>query len=97
MVRYQYIRKQQTDFGFGPAYSPIGIWQSVKPLQLAQGDIYVKNSVVDIFRQGPVNNLPPGQSQPWLLNVGMDYLGQLSPGVSVRVIVVNESGPTPQS
>jgi beta-mannosidase len=53
----------------------MGIWQLVRVLQLAQGDVYVKNIAIDIFRQGQVNNLPPDQSQPWSLIFGNRLFG----------------------
>lgn len=92
----QYIRKEQADFGwdFGPAYSPLGIWQSVRAVQLKTGEIHVENSAVDIYRQGQVNNLPPDQSQPWLVNVSVDYIGQLFPGASMQVRIDDMSGRT---
>jgi beta-mannosidase len=92
----QYLRKEQADFGwdFGPAYGPIGIWQSVRAVQLEEGDIYVENSAVDIYREGQVNNLPPDQSQPWVVNVTLDYLGQLAPGAAIQVRIDDMDGRT---
>jgi beta-mannosidase len=92
----QYIRKEQCDFGwdFGPAYSPAGIWQAVRAVQLGNGEIYVENSAVDIYRQGQMNNLPPDQSPPWVVNISADYLGELSPGTSLQVKIDDTSGRT---
>lgn len=39
-----------------------------------------------------MNNLPPDQSQLWLLDFGMDNLVRLSPGASIRAIMGNEMG-----
>jgi beta-mannosidase len=34
--------------------------------------------MVDIYRQGQLNNLPPDQTKPWVVNVSVDYLGTIS-------------------
>lgn len=88
------MRKQQSDFGWdwSPAYSPTGIWQPVYAVQLQQGQIYVKNSMVDIYRNGQLNNEIPDQSQPWVINVVVDYLGSLPFGTSVNIKIVDSSG-----
>lgn len=90
----QYLRKEQADFGwdFGPAYGPMGIWQPVKAVQLGTGEIYVENSLVDIYRKGQVNNLPPDQSQPWVVNISVDYIGQLSSDASVKINIDDGMG-----
>ena len=90
----QYIRKQQVDFAwdFAPAYGPVGIWQSVRAVQIQSDEIHVENSAVDIYRKGQVNNLPPDQSQPWVVNISMDYMGQLPRDVSVQVRIEDLSG-----
>lgn len=72
----------------------MGIWQSVKAVQLEAGEIYVENSAIDIYREGQVNNLPPDQSQPWVVSIGVDYIGLLSPGASIQVTIDDMTGRT---
>jgi beta-mannosidase len=45
--------------------------------------VHVRNSLVDIYRQGQLNNLPPDQSQPFVMNASLDYFGSLSPGATL--------------
>ncbi|KAI9843110.1 MAG: hypothetical protein M1838_002866 [Thelocarpon superellum] len=97
----QFMRKEQSDFGWdwGPAFSPAGIWQPAYVVQLEQSDIYIRNSLFDIYRQGQLNNLPPDQSQPWVVNASLDYLGTLpkDAGLNLRLTDANSqtiaSGP----
>ena len=37
----------------------------------------MRNSVVDIYRAGQLNNLAPDQNAPWILNASLDYFGSL--------------------
>ena len=74
------MRKEQSDFGWdwSPALAPSGIWQPAYLVQLDPQDtgaIYVSNSAVDIFKEGQLNNLPPDQGRPWVLNISLDYVG----------------------
>lgn len=76
----QFVRKQQSDFGWdwSPAFVPQGIWQPAFLVQLpteGKSEVYVKNSLVDIYRQGQLNNLPPDQGMPWVVNISIDYIG----------------------
>jgi beta-mannosidase len=72
----------------------MGIWQPVKAVQLDAGEIYVENSAFDIYREGQVNNLPPDQSQPWVVSIGVDFIGQLSPGASIQARIDDMAGRT---
>lgn len=94
----EFLRKQQADFGWNwaPAYAPTGIWQPAYVVQLAaQGEVYIKNSMVDIYRQGQLNNIPPDQSQPWVVNASIDYLGTLPPNTTFRATIEDtDSGET---
>lgn len=94
----QFIRKEQSDFGWdwGPAFAPAGIWQPAYVVQLASSpeaspDIYVRNSDFDISRVGQMNNIPPGQSVPWLLNASLDVLGTLPLGAALNFVLVNST------
>ena len=74
------IRKEQNDFGWdwSPAFVPQGIWKPAYVVQVdaeSASSIYIANSAIDIYRQGQLNNLPPDQSQPWVLNISIDYVG----------------------
>lgn len=81
----QFIRKEQCDYGWdwGPAMIPSGIWKPARLVQIPSNTLYIKNTGVDIYRLGQVNNLPPDQNQPWVLNVTVDYLGSLPDGAKV--------------
>ena len=92
----QFIRKEQSDFGWdwGPAFAPAGIWQPAYVIQLssspnASSDIYVRNSDFDIARVGQMNNIPPDQSAPWLLNASLDVLGNLPQGAALNYVIAN--------
>ncbi|KZP21483.1 glycoside hydrolase family 2 protein [Athelia psychrophila] len=91
----EFIRKQQSDFGWdwSPAFSPTGIWQPAYIVQLAPvSDIYVTNSMVDIYRQGQLNNIPPDQTQPWIVNASIDYIGELPKGATLKATILDPSG-----
>lgn len=90
----QYIRKQQLDFGwdFAPAYSPIGIWKSSRAVVLDPGETYGHNCAIDIYRKNQINNLPPDQSQPWVVNVTVDYIGFVATDTSIAAEIRDSSG-----
>jgi beta-mannosidase len=81
-----FIRKEQSDFGWdwGPAFAPAGPWQPASLVQLNNGNIHVRNSIVDVFREGQMNLLPPDQDRPWVVNVSLDLLGSPPAGVQMR-------------
>lgn len=94
----QFIRKEQSDFGWdwGPAFAPAGIWQPAYVVQLASSlkassEIYVRNSDFDISRVGQMNNIPPDQSAPWLLNASLDVLGTLPQGVALNYVIADST------
>lgn len=94
----QFIRKEQSDFGWdwGPAFAPAGIWQPAYVVQLASSsnsssDIYVRNSDFDISRVGQMNNIPPDQSAPWLLNASIDVLGTLPSSAVLNYVIANST------
>jgi beta-mannosidase len=92
-----FIRKEQSDFGWdwGPAFVPAGPWQPAWVVQLDDGEVEVRNSLVDIYRKGQLNNLPPDQSQPWVVNASLDYFGQLPPsGVSLNYKIMDLNNET---
>ena len=84
-----FIRKEQSDFGWdwGPAFAPAGPWQPAYVVQLESNQLHVRNSIVDIYRKGQLNNLPPDQSQPWVVNASLDYFGSMPSGASLDYVL----------
>ena len=75
-----YARKEQNDFGWdwSPALGPAGPWRPIYAVELSKGEpVYVNNALIDIFRKGQRNNLLPDQSQPWVFNASLDFVGDL--------------------
>lgn len=58
-------------------------------MQLAQSELYVRNALVDIYKQGQLNNIPPDQSQPWVVNASLDLLGDLPQGASLTYVLTD--------
>ncbi|RMZ02582.1 hypothetical protein D0860_07149 [Hortaea werneckii] len=81
-----FIRKEQSDFGWdwGPAFAPAGPWKPAYVVQLEKEQIQVRNTLVDIYRQGQLPLTIPDQSQPWIVNASMDYYGDLPSGAELR-------------
>ncbi|RMY54297.1 hypothetical protein D0865_04799 [Hortaea werneckii] len=81
-----FIRKEQSDFGWdwGPAFAPAGPWKPAYVVQLEREQIQVRNTLVDIYRQGQLPLTIPDQSQPWIVNASMDYYGDLPSGAELR-------------
>lgn len=81
-----FVRKEQSDFGWdwGPAFVPAGPWQPAYVVQLGNNEIQVRNSLIDIYRQGQLNNLPPDQDQPWVVNASLDFFGELPSGSQLK-------------
>ena len=76
----EYLRKEQNDFGWdwSPQISPVGPWRDARVVQLAPRDpVHVNNVMMDVYRRGQLNNLPPDQSQPWVFNTSVDFIGTL--------------------
>ena len=88
------MRKQQSDFGWdwGPAFAPAGPWQPAYVIQLAPSQLYVRNTLVDIYRYGQVNNVPPSNFNPWVVNASLDYIGSLPEGASLTYQLADSSG-----
>lgn len=89
----QFMRKEQSDFGWdwGPAFAPAGIWQPAFLIQMPSSSIQVRNTLLDIYREGQVNNLPPDQSAPWIVNASLDVLGTI-PGTATMKLEVLDMG-----
>ncbi|KAF7193982.1 Beta-mannosidase A [Pseudocercospora fuligena] len=80
-----FVRKEQSDFGWdwGPAFVPAGPWQPAWVVQLGEEEVKIRNSVVDIYREGQLNNLPPDQSKNWVVNASVDYFGSALSGATL--------------
>jgi beta-mannosidase len=76
---FPYRRKEQSDFGWdwGPAMAPAGPWQPAFVVQLESNEVHIRNSDIDIYREGQLNLIPPDQSRNWVVNASLDYFGQL--------------------
>jgi beta-mannosidase len=81
----QFVRKEQSDFGWdwGPAFLPVGPWLPAYAIQLGASDLYIRNTLIDIYRQGQMPLIPPDQSRPWVLNVSLDVIGILQSDASL--------------
>ncbi|KAK3670317.1 hypothetical protein LTR78_009771 [Recurvomyces mirabilis] len=80
-----FIRKEQSDFGWdwGPAFAPAGPWQPAWVVQLDNNEVYVRNSIVDIYREGQMPLVQPDQSKDWVVNASIDYFGELPAGATL--------------
>ena len=93
----QFIRKEQSDFGWdwGPAFAPAGIWQPAYIIQLASSnktsEVFIRNVDIDIYRSGQLNNLPPNQEAPWILNASFDLLGAAPQNVKLAYTIVDSA------
>ena len=87
----QFMRKEQSDFGWdwGPAFAPAGIWQPAFVVQLPASGVYVRNTLLDIYRRGQLNNLPPDQSQPWIVDVSLDVLGKVPSDATLSIEIMD--------
>ena len=45
--------------------------------------MYIRNSIIDIYREGQLNLVPPDQSAPWVINASLDYFGDLPAGATL--------------
>lgn len=63
-------------------------------LQFGPSDVYVRNTLVDIYRQGQLNLIPPDQTQPWVLNASLDTLGYLPSGAQLSYNLVDMNNQT---
>lgn len=92
----QFIRKEQSDFGWdwGPAFAPAGVWKPAYVIQSPSSGIYVRNTLLDIYRQGQLNNLPPDQSAPWIVNASLDVLGTVPSSATLNIEIMDMSNTT---
>jgi beta-mannosidase len=92
----QFMRKEQSDFGWDwePAFAPAGIWLLAYAIQLPNSGVYVRNTLLDIHRQGQLNNLPPDQSPPWIVNARLDVLGTVPSSATLELEILDTSNTT---
>ena len=90
------MRKEQSDFGWdwGPAFAPAGVWLPAYVVQLPPSGIYVRNTLLDIHRQGQLNNLPPDQTAPWIVNASLDVLGTVPSSTTLEIEILDMSNTT---
>ncbi|KAG9235971.1 putative beta-mannosidase [Amylocarpus encephaloides] len=75
----QFMRKEQSDFEWDWAYV----------VQLPPSTVYIRNSLLDIYRQGQLNNLPPEQNAPWIVNASLDVLGSVPESASLHLDIID--------
>lgn len=92
----QFMRKEQSDFGWdwGPAFAPAGVWQPAFVVQLPSSSIFIRNTLLDIYRQGQLNNLPPDQSAPWVVNISLEVLGTVPEEATLQVEIIDMDSTT---
>ena len=90
-----YARKEQNDFGWdwSPRIAPAGPWRPAHFVQKSSKDpVVLENTLIDIYRQGQMNNLSPDQSAPWVFNASIDYLGSLPGDAKLHLTLKDSSG-----
>ncbi len=92
----QFMRKEQSDFGWdwGPGFAPAGIWQPAYVIEIPQNGIHIRNTLLDIYRVGQLNNLPPDQSAPWVVKASLDVLGEIPPSSEMEIQIMDMKGTT---
>jgi beta-mannosidase len=80
--------------GLGSIFRPRWSWQPAYVLQLGSSDIYVRNTLVDIYRQGQINVAPLDQSLPWVVNASLDVVGNLPSNATLSYTIADLSNTT---
>ncbi|KAF2432108.1 putative beta-mannosidase [Tothia fuscella] len=98
-IHRQFVRKEQSDFGWdwGPAFVPAGPWQPAYILQnssdiYTNNNTYVRNTLVDIYREGQLPLIPPDQTKPWIMNISLDVIGSLQQGDTIAYTLTDLNG-----
>lgn len=87
-----FVRKEQNDFGWdwSPAFVPTGPWRDGRIVQLRnKKEAYPLNTAVDVYRKGQANNFAPDQSEHWVVNASVDFLGVLPQGSHLRATITD--------
>jgi beta-mannosidase len=89
----QFIRKEQNDFGWdwGPAFAPAGPWLPAYVVQLEGESVYIRNTLVDVYREEQLPLLPPDQTKDWVLNASIDYIGSALPSDATLSFTLKDS------
>jgi beta-mannosidase len=71
---------------------PAGPWQPIHLVQLGPSNLYVRNSLVDVYREGQLPLLRPDQTKNWVVNVSLDTIGKIpsDAGLSYDLLDLNE-------
>ena len=77
---------------WSPHLVPTGPWRNISIVQMNQTSLYVNNALIDVYRQGQQNNLPPDQSQPWIFNASLDFVGSLPSGSGLKLDLADSTG-----
>ncbi|KAI8625034.1 glycoside hydrolase family 2 protein [Xylariaceae sp. FL1651] len=91
----EYVRKEQNDFGWdwSPFLAPAGPWRPAYVVQKTASDpVYIHNALIDIYREGQMNNLSPDQLKPWVFNASIDFLGTLPSDAKMQLQLQDSSG-----
>jgi hypothetical protein len=49
---------------------------------------------LDIYREGQLNNLPPDQNAPWIVNASLDMLGMVPRGATLNIEILDVDNST---
>lgn len=60
-------------------------------MTLEKSDVYIRNTLIDIYREGQRPLLPPDQTKPWVLNVSLDVLGELPHNAGLKYALLDSS------
>lgn len=63
-------------------------------VQLGTDEVHVRNTDIDIFREGQLNLIPPNQNADWVVNASLDYFGQLPDGAALNYVLKDASNAT---
>lgn len=59
--------------------------------------MHVRNSDIDIYREGQLNLIPPDQTRDWVVNASLDYFGNLPENASLSYILTDADNATVSS
>jgi beta-mannosidase len=74
--------------------APAGPWQPAFVVELGSGEVHIRNSDVDIYREGQLNLMLPDQSKDWVVNASLDYIGNLPQDARLSYILKDANNAT---